>query len=218
PNAEAQRHGYDWHLHAIRRSPVHMSLMAGWNEPMDLPAHIVWQMPRYRDFAVHDLSNADRAYKSEMRIEGMAAYLMSPTARDHSSKERYPNKSSVMILVEANEAWLDRSKTDPAFRAELEHRFREEGLRLIAQHYPQTRGKTPQVAHVQFPMCCNLRAWNGCSYGIEASADRFMAHTHWLRPKTKVEGLFMCGQDAFMPGVGGVLLGARFAYAAITGD
>jgi carboxypeptidase PM20D1 len=42
-------------------------------------------------------------------------------------------------------------------------------------------------------MGCNPRAWEACSLGLEPSADRFVKHTHWLRPKTAIENLWLTG-------------------------
>lgn len=219
PRDVAERHGYAQRFSGdIKPSPTHMCLMAGYDEAMDLPKHIVWQMPRFDDVSPYDLSNGDREYKGKMRIEGMPAYMLCPSSRDPSFQQRYPNKSTAVVLVELHDSWVKRAEVEPAFKAELETRFKAEALKLLEKHFPPLKGKTPKVVAVRSPMGCNLRAWNGCSYGLETSADRFLAHTHWLRPKTTIKGLFLVGQDAFMPGVAGVLIGARFAYGAITND
>lgn len=219
PRAVSEKHGYVKHLSTIGSSPSHITLMAGWKERIEFPRHIVWQMPRYPgETADHEVSGGDRIYKTQMRFEGMPAYLMSPSARDPMHDERYPGKSTMMLLVEANPAWLKRCVAEPQFRVELEQRFREEAMKLIELRFPQCKGKTPALAHVQFPMGCNPMAREGGSYGLEPSADRFVKHTHWLRPKTTIDNFYLVGQDAFMPGIAGVLIGARFAYAAITGD
>ncbi len=67
-------------------------------------------------------------------------------------------------------------------------------------------------------MGCNPRAWHGCSLGLEPSADRFIKHTHWLRPETPIRNLFLTGQDSFSAGFAGSMFSARLTYSAITGD
>lgn len=219
PRDVSERHGYAQRMQGIASSPSHLTLMVGWNQHLELPAHIIWQMPQYPgELPVWDVSNGDRIYKSQMRFEGMPAYLMSPSAREPTHGERHPGKTTMMLLVEAAPEWGKRAAAEPGFRDELEGKFRDAALKLICERFPALAGKTPAMTHVQWPMGCNVHAREGGSYGIEPSADRFTKHTHWLRPKTTIENLFLVGQDAFMPGIAGVLIGSRFAYAAMTGD
>jgi phytoene dehydrogenase-like protein len=67
-------------------------------------------------------------------------------------------------------------------------------------------------------MGCNPRAWKGSSLGLEPSADRFVKHTHWMRPRTTIDGLWLTGQDAFSAGFAGAMLSSRVTYAAMTGN
>jgi hypothetical protein len=62
------------------------------------------------------------------------------------------------------------------------------------------------------------RSWGSCSYGLEGSGERFVHHTHWLRHKTGLPGLYLSGQDPFAPGFAGALISARVAYSVVTGD
>jgi len=218
PREVAERHGYVKPFESLKSSPAHLTLMVGWNHPIELPRHIVWQMPHYPEVSNDDVSAGDRIFKSQMRFEGMPAYLMSPSARDPIHAQRYPNKTTMMLLVESNPAWLERCATDAQFRADLEGRFKEAALNIMCERFPALKGHPPSMTHVQFPMGCNPWARSGGSYGVEPSPARFLEHTHWLRPRTTIEGLYLVGQDAFMPGIAGVLIGSRFAYACITGE
>jgi all-trans-retinol 13,14-reductase len=219
PRDVSDKHGYTKVLSQVGSSPSHITLMVGWKERIEFPRYIVWQMPRYEgELPSWDISGGDRIYKNQMRFEGMPAYLMSPSSRDPVHNDRYPGKSTMMLLVESNPAWLKRCVAEPQFRAELEAKFKDSAMKIIEARFPQCKGKTPTLSHVHFPMGCNPWAREGGSYGLEPSADRFVKHTHMLRPKTTIENFYLVGQDAFMPGIAGVLIGARFAYAAITGD
>jgi hypothetical protein len=68
------------------------------------------------------------------------------------------------------------------------------------------------------PVGCNPRGQGGCSYGLECNAQRLVDDVHWLRHKTKVPGLYLSGQDPFVPSFAGALISARIAYSVITGD
>ena len=53
---------------------------------------------------------------------------------------------------------------------------------------------------------------------LEPSGDRFVKHTHWLRPQTTIPGLWLTGQDSFSAGFAGSMMSSRITYAAITND
>ncbi len=218
PREVSARHGYLDKMRDARMSPPLMCLLLGYDEAIDLPPNLVWQLPNYHDFSKYDISGADRMYKAEMRVDGMAGYVLSPSARDPLYHQRYPNRSSVAVLAEASPEWLARARKDAVFRQEAESLFGEELHKMAKRHFRALEGKTPRLLKMRMPVGCNPRAHMDASYGLEVGPDRFLKHTHWLRPKTKVDGLFLTGQDAFMPGIAGVLLSSRFSYAAITGD
>lgn len=214
----ADQHGYRTRFDEIGPSPSHVYLLLGYDEPIELPKEIVWHMPTYEGVSRWDLSRQDDLYKNHSKLEGMGGYLLSPSAREPLHAERYPGKSTVVVLAEGIPAWVERAKTDPAFKADFSARVGENLLQIVHRHMPALSGKTPTVMRSGLPMGCNPRAWHGCSLGLEPSRDRFVKHTHWLRPKTHIEGLWLTGQDAFSAGFAGAMVASRLTYSAITGD
>ncbi|MEW5742827.1 MAG: NAD(P)/FAD-dependent oxidoreductase [Myxococcota bacterium] len=214
----SQKLGYPELFKDIGPSPAHLYLLLGYDEAIDLPKHIIWHMPEYEGVNPYDLSKADAIYKDTMRLEGMGGYLLSPSARDPVYAQRYPNKSTVIVLAEAPPAWVEKYKKDPSFRETFQAGVTENLMRLVKRHMPQLNGKTPAFLKAGVPMGCNPRAWAGCSLGLEPSGERFVKHTHWLKPKTPIDGLWLTGQDAFSAGFCGAMLGGRLTYSAITGD
>jgi all-trans-retinol 13,14-reductase len=214
----ADRHGYRKRFDDIGPSPSHVYLLLGYDEDIDLPKQVIWHMPSYDGVSKWDLSRADEIYKSSMRLDGMGGYVLSPSARDPLHAERYPGKSTVVALAEGIPAWVERSRRDPAFREEFERSVIENLTKVVHRHMPMLVGKTPKVVRAGLPVGCNPRAWHGCSLGLEPSGDRFVRHTHWLRPKTTIDGLWLTGQDAFSAGFAGSMMSSFLTYAAITGD
>lgn len=212
------KHGYAKHMEEIGPSPAHLYLFLGYAEEMDLPKEIIWHMPTYPDISPYDLSAADDAYKKDGRFQGMGGYLLSPSARDPVYKQRYPGKSTIIALAEAPPDWVSRAKTDKKFEADFKQAVAENLMKLVERYMPQVKGKTPAVKMSGVPMGCNPRAWHGCSLGLEPSGDRFVKHSHWLRHKTKIDGLWLTGQDPFSPGFAGSMASARLGYAAMYND
>jgi hypothetical protein len=91
-------------------------------------------------------------------------------------------------------------------------------MRGVHKHFPALQGRTPAFTRAGVPMGCNPYAWQGCSLGLEPSGARFVDHTHWLRPRTPIKGLWLTGQDSFSPGFAGSMLGSRVTYTAMTGN
>ncbi len=214
----AVRHGYARRLQELQPSPAHLYLFLGYDEAIDLPKEIIWQMPEYEGIERYDLSQADELYKSQMKFEGMGGYVLSPSARDPLYAQRYPGKSTVIALAEAPPQWVTRARNDRHFEAELKGAVTANLTKIVHRHMPQLKGKTPAFSLSGVPMGCNPRAWHGCSLGLEPSGDRFVKHTHWLRPQTKIAGLYLTGQDAFSAGFAGSMASARLCYCAITGN
>ncbi len=218
PREVAERHGYPALFRDIGPSPSHLFLFLGYDEVIDLPPQIFWHMPEYPDVDRYDLETADELYKGTQRFAGMGGYLLSPSARDPVYAQRYPGKSTVIVLAEAIPEWVERAKKDEAWLTGFKEVITEQLLRIAYRYMPQLKGKTPKLVKAGVPMGCSVGAWHGCSLGLEPSGDRFVKHTHWLKPKTKVQNLWLTGQDAFSAGFCGSMLGGRFTYAAMTGE
>ncbi len=214
----SQRHGYRQRFTDIGPSPSHVYLMLGYDEAIDLPKQVIWHMPSYEGISRWDLSRADDLYKSKMKLDGMGGYVLSPSARDPLHAQRYPNRSTVVALAEAIPAWVERSKRDPAFREEFRGAVTENLTRVVHRHMPQLAGMTPKIVRAGLPMGCNPRAWAGCSLGLEPSGDRFVRHTHWLRPQTTIDGLWLTGQDSFSAGFAGSMMSSFLTYSVLTND
>ncbi len=209
----AERHGYRDKLATMRPSVAHLYLWLGYDEAIDLPQRIAWHMPSY------DIEAFDEGYKKRMDFDDcLAGYTLSFSARDPVYYQRYPGKTTVMILNELPHEWLVRSRSDPEFKRELQDKLVRHFEPIVLRHYPQLEGKKPVIRKAGFPYAGNPRAWESNSLGIEPSCERFLEHTHWLRPETKVRNLYMVGQDSFSPGVCGSMFSARIVYSVITGN
>src|SRR5581483_3765083 len=218
PQDVSRRHGYTQLFDHLSSSPAHVYLFMGYDEAIDLPKQIIWQMPDYDDVSPNDITKSDAAFKNGLRFKGGPSYLIAPSSRDPVFHQRYPGKSTVIVLAEAGEGWVDRCQRDEGFAKQLHEKAHEGFLHTAHKHFPVLKGKTPSFVKVGTPVGCNVRALNGASYGLEAAGARFTTHTHALRPRTKIEGLYLTGQDSFFPGIAGALMSARVTYAALSGE
>lgn len=218
PPEVSERHGYPTHFRDIGPSPSHLYLFLGYDEHLELPPQIFWHMPEYAGVDRYDLETADELYKDTQQFEGMGGYLLAPSARDPVYAQRYPGKSTVIVLAEAIPGWVERARTDAAWLEQFKATITPQLLRIVHRYMPQLKDKKPAFVKAGVPMGCSVGAWHGCSLGLEPSGDRFVKHTHWLRPKTKVKNLWLTGQDSFSAGFCGSMVSARLTYAAMTGN
>jgi phytoene dehydrogenase-like protein len=214
----SKRFGYADRFTQLAPSPGHGYLQLGYDENIDLPKAIIWAMASLPGQDRYDISGADIAYKRDLNMKGMGAYLLCPSARDPSFQQRYPGKSTVMVLCETTPEWNARARVDPVFKQELGAKIGERLMEVVHEQIPALRGKTPAYRNSSFPVGCNPRSWMGGSYGLAPTAERFLNHTHWTRPRTEIKGLFLTGQDAFAPGFVGAMMGGRVAYSVVTGE
>ena len=212
PPAVRDGHGYPGLFEKVGPSVAHLYLVAGYRESIDLPKHIIWELPSY------DIDTTDTAYKRDRDFEKMGCYLLAPSSRDPQHAERYPGTTTVVALAEAPYEWIAKCDADPAYKAKFEADLEDRLFRAVHKHFPALAGKTPAFKRTGVPMGCNPYAWQGCSLGLEPSKERFVDHTHWLRPRTAVDGLWLTGQDGFSPGFAGSMLGSRVTYTAMTGN
>src|SRR5262249_3069707 len=143
PQDVSQKHGYPKLFQSLGTSPAHVYLFAGYDERLELPRHILWQLPDYEDVAPNDIPKADALFKKELRFKNGPSCLIAPSVRDPVFAQRYPNKSTIIVLTEAGEDWVPKSRADAGFAAELEAKAREGLMDTALKHFPAIRGKTP---------------------------------------------------------------------------
>lgn len=208
----SEKHGYPERFKRIGPSVAHLYLLLGYDEWIDLPRQIFWEVPGW------DIDPTDRRYKEQMDLSALGAYVLCPSVRDPTHKQRYPDKSTVVVLAEAPYAWVEKCRENPDFEAKFSADLIETIMPIVHRVLPMLSDKKPALQKAGVPMGCNPWAWHSCSLGLDPSAERFTSETHWLRPQTEIKNLWLTGQDPFSAGFSGAMLGGRLCYSAITGD
>ena len=150
-------------------------------------------------------------------------FIACTCAKDDTWTQRYPNKSSCIILTLGKKEWFKEWEDEECMKRNIEYKELKEKIakRMIEEgmykYYPKTKGKITSY-EVGTPLSNQfyLNAPNGEGYGLEANSYRF-SDGHLLKPKTYVEGLYLTGQDVCTLGFTGALMGGVLTAHSILG-
>ncbi len=216
PKSESDRHGYTEHLNHVAPSASHISLYVGLNKSaaeLALPKHNLWIYP-HED---HDRAIADAEKNPDAPLP--VVYVSFPSAKDPSFAERHPGRATLELVTVAPWGWFStwdgsRWKKRGADYDALKTKLTERLLSTLDKHVPQARAHVTH-AELSTPLSTkHFAAWeHGEIYGIDHGPARF--REKWLKPQTKIPGLYLTGQDVVTCGVAGALLGGSICASAI---
>ncbi len=197
-------------------SMAHLSLYVGLDrsaEELGLPKSNLWV------YAGTDHDAAVRDALTDFEAAPPLAYLSFPSAKDPDFARRHPGKATVEVITLApyetfarfaGSRWGKRGDDYDA----LKERLAAGLLEHLYRAHPRTRG---HVVHAELSTPLSTQHFTGHPsgevYGLAHTPARFEAR--FLKPRTKVRGLYLTGADAFSAGVGGAMMGGVLAASAI---
>ncbi|WP_166254974.1 phytoene desaturase family protein [Marinobacter salicampi] len=148
-------------------------------------------------------------------------YISFPSAKDPSFAERYPGRATIEIVApgpyEWYERWADKTwgKRGEEYEAEKEV-FAQRLLAKLYEKLPHLEGKVDYY-ELSTPLSTDYfcRYSKGEIYGLNHTPGRF--EQDWLKPKTRIPGLYLTGQDVMTCGVAGAMIGGLLATVAVSG-
>lgn len=183
-------------------------------EDLHLPSSNLWVTPTVEDWKVSGRSLLD---------PNLPMFIGFPCAKDSTWNSRYPGKSTAVIILMAdykefekwdNTSYHNRPLGYTTLKAQLIDHLLEVGL---FRHFPQLRHS---VAYTKLgtPLTFNhfIGTSQGECYGMDNHCTRFQ-EDDWLRPQTKIPGLYMTGHDLMTMGVTGALMGGVLTAHAVLG-
>jgi len=204
-------------MRAVRPSIGHLCLYVGLDGTADeigLPRANLWIYPDERHEATFAAAKDGDAKASFV-------YISFPSAKDPDFERRHPGHATIDILTavsfERFAAWEGKrwKKRGPDYEATKEQLAREI-LGVLYTHVPQAKGK---VATYELSTPLTTQHFSnyttGELYGLDHTPQRF--EQRWLRPRTRIPGLYLTGQDVSTCGVAGALMGGVVAASNILG-
>ena len=218
PAAVARKQGYPRQLDKVTPSIGHLGLYIGIRESaaaLGLPKTNFWIYPDVN----HEENLA--AFAANPEAPFPAVYISFPSAKDPSWESRYPNTATIEIVAPAYfelfEKWRDEpwGKRGTAYD-DMKQNFTERLLEQLYEKLPQLRGKI-DYCELSTPLSTDFFCFyqRGEMYGLNHDPQRF--EQDWLRPKTRIGGLYLTGQDILSCGVSSAMFAGLLTATSVLG-
>lgn len=216
PNGPAREAGWGSKALELGHSIAHLSLyvgLKGTTEDLRLEKTNLWV---YRDNR-HEENFA--RFEADINAPLPLVYLSFPSAKDPDFQRRYPGRSTIEAITlgryDSFKAWENTSwKKRGAEYDELKASLSERLLDTLYEQAPATRGNV-EIAELSTPLSTRNFAGHphGEIYGLQHTPKRY--EQRWLRPRTPIKGLYLCGADVVSAGVVGALMGGLICSSAV---
>ena len=218
PAPARAQHGYDALLKTVKPSIGHLGVyigLKGTAAELGLPKTNFWIYPG------NDYDGALDRVLADPHGPFPAVYISFPSAKDPDFERRHPGRSTIEIVAPApyeifepwaNTTWGKRGDDYEALKQSLGERL----LEHLYDKLPQLRGRI-DYWEVSTPLSMQWFCGYGRGelYGLDHDPGRMSQG--WLRPRTRVPGLWLTGQDVMSCGVTGAMMGGMASAVAIAG-
>ena len=146
------------------------------------------------------------------------------SAKDADWEKKHPDKSTGIVITfckrETFEKWENQEvkHRDKEYKS-LKEKFIEKMLNeALYKYYPHLKEYVDYI-DLGTPLSCEhfLGAYQGGIYGLDIQGIRFTKFNDVLMPKTKINGLWLSGQDVCTPGVVSSMLSGFVTSSALLG-
>ena len=148
-------------------------------------------------------------------------YISFPSAKDPSFTERYPGRATIEIVAPGPFQWYQQWADKPWGKRGEDYEAKKDAyaqrlLKKLYEKMPHLRGKVDYY-ELSTPLSTDYfcRYSSGEIYGLDHTPQRF--EQDWLKPKTRLPGLYLTGQDIMTCGVVGAMIGGLLTTVAVSG-
>lgn len=218
PESESRYCGYARARKHFRPSMAHLGMYIGLKttaEELGLPKTNQWiYLSEHHDEEID-------AFAADTSRPFPVIYISFPSAKDPSFQEKHPGRATIEIVAPAPydqfERWKDTTwgKRGEEYEALVED-LSERMLAVLYKKFPQVKGKI-DYCETSTPLSTDFfcRYSRGEIYGLDHDPERF--EQDWLRPKTRVKGLYLTGQDVLSCGVVGAMIAGMLTAVNVAG-
>ncbi len=218
PRSACEYAGYSRDLKTVKPSMAHLCLYIGLRhtaEELGLPKTNYWLYPSA------EYERDMQRFLNDREAEIPLVYISFPSAKDPSFSQRYPGRATIEIVAPGKYEWFSQwhgqpwGKRGDDYEA-LKRQLSERLLEHLYKHFPQLRGKI-DYCELSTPLSTDYfcRYGRGEIYGLDHDPKRFTQA--WLRPKSRIDGLYLTGQDIMSCGVAGAMFAGVVTAQSILG-
>ncbi|MBC3758391.1 NAD(P)/FAD-dependent oxidoreductase [Hyunsoonleella sp. SJ7] len=190
----------------VKPSTGHICLYIGLDKSsaeLNLPKHNVW-------YYAHE--NTDELIEKTTLSDAPNnfAYISFPSAKDPEWDIKNDQKATIQAISVGHYDWFSKYENQPWMKREASYKklkadFETTMLNKLYHLFPQLKGHVI-VTEVSTPLSTKhfSNYEHGEIYGLEHTPNRFKLP--FLRPKTRIKGLRLVGQDITLVGVSGAML------------
>jgi len=218
PAGSAQQLGYAQRLTTVKPSIGHVGMYIGLKSTaaeLGLPKTNFWVYPN------NDYDGTLERFLADPHGPLPVVYISFPSAKDPDFERRHPGRATIEIVAPAPyeifERWAGSTwgKRGEDYEA-LKQAYGERLLEHLYDKVPQVRG---HIDYWEVSTPLSMQWFCGYSrgelYGLDHDPARFRAD--WLRPRTRLPGLYLTGQDVMSCGVCGAMMGGVAAATSVAG-
>ena len=210
--------GYARSMETVRPSVGHLCLYIGLQETaqeLRLPKTNFWIYPH------NDYDRALADFVESNKAPFPVVYISFPAAKDPDYLNRHPGTSTIEIVAPAPYGLFEKWKGSTwGKRGEVYDSMKEAlSQRLLSHLYdklPYLEGKVDYY-ELSTPLSTEwFSAYqHGELYGLDHTPERLQQD--WLTPKTRIDGLWLTGQDILTCGVTGAMMSGMLTATAMLG-
>lgn len=218
PAEALESSGYRKHIQKVQPSIAHLGVyigLQGTAEELGLPRTNFWIYPS------NDYDSDTEAFVENRDADFPVVYISFPSAKDPDYENRHPGTSTIEIVAPAPYEWFEKwrdatwGKRGGTYET-LKEALGERLLEYVYEKMPQLRGKVDYY-EVSTPLSTNWFGGyqRGELYGLAHTPERLQQD--WLRPETKIPGLWLTGQDVLTCGVTGAMMAGLMTTMSMVG-
>lgn len=218
PEPVAEQSGYGRLLETVQPSVGHLGVYIGLEgsaEEIGLPRTNYWIYPS------NDYDGALDAFLDDPEAPFPVVYISFPSAKDPDYENRHPGTATIEIVAPAPYEWFEKWRDETwGQRGEdyeaLKEKFGERLMAILYEKVPEAKGKVDYY-EVSTPLSTNWFGGyqRGELYGLAHTGERL--EQDWLRPKTRIPGLWLTGQDILTCGVTGAMMAGMITTMSMVG-
>ena len=200
----------------VAPSTAHVCLYVGMDASdaeLSLPKNNIWVYEDYDFEKGLEKNKPGEAFKTPL------VYISFPSAKDPMREKMNGGRATIQVIAACdydlvsrwkNTPWKKRGEEYEAVKEEYKQKLMDSLIKAV----PQIAGRVA-YAEISTPLSTEhfMNYSRGEIYGLEHTPNRFALHS--LRPRTKIRGLFLTGQDIVTVGVGGALYSGVLTATAV---